>query len=173
LSDDGQQEVWSVQTTARPVTVAPGTAAPTRLPTWFKAGSRSGSAITVTSEGPDHKTIKDTWDLTDLPVTARDAYLSVVEVFLLDRLLPHQTPAELGFYAYYPNVGKLSMRSARIVPAAGTGAGYDVFSRPALDQREDQARYDAKGKLIERIMGENQVAKPTTAAELETLWKPK
>jgi hypothetical protein len=183
LADDGVLELWSVNTTVHPLGAAADAGAPGPGPgagpgasnragpptsaQWSEAGVRSGDKITVTREALTDKTSKG-WDLRELGELPRSAYVTQVHTFLLQRLLPHDKPLEVAFYAYYVNSGKLSIRTERVVPEEG--GGYTVYSRPGLDVAEEATRYDATGRMLERSLGEGRVVKPTTAAELQRIW---
>ncbi len=169
MSESGTEEVWSIRTTSRQLGLP-------RKPTvqdkkkpaqpdetiWSESGVRSDIVVKVTREGPEGPKRLE-W------VKPSEGYLSQVEVFLLGSLLPGNAAAEYGFYAYHPNQGRLSFRTEKVEPAAD--GSYVVRSRPTLDQPEQVTRYDAKGRLLERELGEGRKLIPSSKSEVSSIFK--
>ncbi len=172
LSQDMGQEIWSIQTTRRPAGSAPPTvrgpaAAGQGQPntvTWVESGLRTGPLLRVTREGPagmeQHK-----WP------TPESGYIPQVELVVLGSLLPHDHAASYGFYAYYANSGKLTLRTERVVP--GSDGGYAVYTRTSLEQPELKSRYDSSGQLLERDMGGGRRLVRSSQADIKAIWKSK
>lgn len=182
LSDDGEQELWRIKTTIRPLTkndVRPGGVAvrdPEKkkkskfeLPKVFQAleiGVRNDAEIIITRQTPDG--VKNhQWER---PSGRRGYYVSQVDLHLLGRLVP-QKSQEMGFYAYYPNDGRLSFRAERIV--AEPGGSVSVFSRPTLDHGEQESRFDRTGRMLRRTLPTGQQVVPTTRSQLASIWRIK
>ncbi len=169
MSESGAEEVWSIRTTSRQLGLP-------RKPTvqnkkkpaqpdetiWSESGVRSDMVVKVTREGPEGPKRME-W------VKPSEGYLSQVEVFLLGSLLPGNAAAEYGFYAYHPNQGRLAFRTEKVEPAAD--GSYVVRSRPTLDQPEQVTRYDAKGRLLERELGEGRKLIPSSKSEVSAIFK--
>ncbi len=174
LSEDGNDEVWSIKVTSRPLrpappppprAVRPGEPKPLALPpdtvSWAETGVRSGTAMTVTRQGPEGIE-ENKWKTPD------KEYVSQVELYLLGGLLPRKEKVELGYYAYFPAEGKITFRTERIVPL--TDGSLEVHSRPAPDQPEQVSRYDAAGRLLERVLEDDMRLIPAGKAELAAIW---
>lgn len=163
LSQDRHQEIWSIRTTLRSRDALLRPNLPRPLPpqnTWVETGVRNGRQIEVQRDTPTGP-VRQVWE-------QPQAYLSQVEVHLLALVLPRDRAVEYGFYAYYPNTGKLSFRTERVEP---TGDGtIRVYSRPAPDQEEQISRYDLAGRLLERQLGPTRQLIPASRAELAAIW---
>jgi len=177
LSDDLSQEIWSIRTTFRPLKPTTPPAAPKppapalNMPSgggepgtisWVESGIRTGPLIRITRESPsgieEHR-----WP------TPEQGYLPQAALGALGQLLPRDQPGNFGFYAYYPNTGKLAYRTERVVPA--TDGTYTVLTRASLEQPEQTSKYDHHGKLLWREMGENRKLIPAGENEVKALWK--
>lgn len=184
VSEDLVGEIWSVKTTHRVLKKdqkldAVAEAVMADMNTNAETGVRSRGQINVKRTGmsgnSDFK-----WDqpgTAPLPTTQPgDAqavpdqpppfvYLSQVELQMLDTLLPHKKPLEIGFYAYSAATGKVSFRTERVEPRKN-GACL-VYSRVSPEQPEQVSEFDATGKLIKRSLPNGQVIVPTTPNELK------
>lgn len=181
LSDDGQNEIWSIRTTTRPTKpVAADKTLPESLSTFAETGVRSKDKITVTRQSPAGNS-EFHWDRPAKPATAPAGtssvavkameptmmplpYLSQVELQMIDTTLPHKGPLEVGFYAYNPAAGKISFRTERVV--LQSDGSYLVYSRLTPEQPEQVSQFNASGKLIRRTLPNGQMLLPTTKAEL-------
>lgn len=180
LSEDGEKEVWSVRTSAKPISASESgdSPAPNRKPavtptrklaapdsfSWSETGLRAGNEITVNREMP---TGTRTYKWQQPP----RSYLSQAELFLLDSLLPRQQAATYGFYAYYSNTGRMAYRTERLVPESN--GGFRIFSRPSPENPEQVTIFDAQGRMIRRELPGGRVMMPTTLEQVKNQWKIK
>jgi hypothetical protein len=143
-----------------------GAAAAARKNAWAETGWRSDSEIKVRrQQAADMEAKEMGWRRPPL------GYLSQVDLYLMHPLLPHTAPVELGFYAYYPNTGKIGLRTERIVP--GGDGSFTVYSKPAPDQPEQITRIDSAGRIIERTLPEGRKMIPGAKAQIMALWNMK
>ena len=98
-----------------------------------------------------------------------DGYISQTELYFINRLFPRES-ATYGYYAYYPNSGKVSFRTLKVVPDGAVNAGFRVYSRPAPDAPEQMYEYDSKGVFQRLELGEGRELIPTTREELAKIW---
>jgi hypothetical protein len=129
--------------------------------TWLETGVQNQEQITIIREGPTG---------IDRVNWRRPAgYITQTELYLLAPLLPHKN-AEYGFYAYYPNTGNIAFRTLKVVPNGGEDGGFRTYSRPALDAAEQVTKYDSRGSILHRTLGEGRDVIPTTREELARIW---
>lgn len=171
-SASGTTELWSIRSARRPPEDRMGELLPDsdrmrnnqtqpQTQAWADTGLRFREELTVSRESPSDID-RNQWP--QLPET----YLSQVNLHLLPTLLrADTTPRTLAFYAYYPDTGRLALRTVRIEP---TDDGYRVHQRPAPSRSEYVARYDAEGRLIQRRTAGGHVILPSTEAEVRRIW---
>lgn len=164
LSQDMSYEIWSIRTTVRPMNPRPKPAnAPPAEVTSTETGVRSKGKITLNRQNISGAAQDFVWQV---PPT----YLSQVELQAIQPLLP-KVSQTYGFYAYYPNLGKLTLRTERVVVQAD--GQVSVYSRPSPEQNEQLSKYDASGKLLFRQLSEQRRLIPSTKAEIMAIWPPK
>lgn len=177
VSDSNSMEIWSTQTVGRR-TLAPGeTPKPDDVRTVSETGVRDKHNIEINraTTAANRKQLK--WDLskrnTEGAFEAKhrmdQAYLSQVDLHLLPRLLPRKNTEPMGFYAYYPNTGKLAYRTERV--AVEPDGSFKIYSRPSPEQPEQMTQYNAAGVLVKRALPGGQVLIPTSKAEIAAKWK--
>lgn len=165
LSDDRNQEIWSIKTTVRPASEAhnarddgPGN------PSWAETGLRDQSRITVTRQTPSGKQ-EEHWQMPP------EGYLSQVELYLAPRFMLGAPEGEMAFYTYYPSDGKITMRTEKL-ERGGVGA-LKVTTYPAADAQPQVSHYDATGQLIRRELPDGRVMLPATPQEIAARWRLK
>ncbi len=179
LTDAGDREIWSVKTAVRPrrraVVGRPGAAQPaTAEALWVETGLRADSEAVIGGErkwaniiSVDRKdpagADQQEWELPP------EGYLSQVEAQLLGSLLPGREPAEYGFYAYSSVTRDISYRTDRVEPLPN--GEYKVYTRLSPTQPEQVSHYDARGRLILRILPDNTEIRASTAREMKAIWK--
>lgn len=193
VSDDLRLETWLIETVAMSKTPtdkkARGTPASQRQK-WSETGKRDMEReggrekhkITVVRKSPLGETKTFNWDL---PMRDSEAskdkaepvkfyprpYVSQVELYLLDNLIPRRKPMEISYYAYSPNIGKLAFRTERVTVDKNGGA--KVYSAPAPDQAEQVSVFDTNGRLVRRELPGGQQLIPSTEAEIKSKWSGK
>ncbi|MBI1338140.1 MAG: hypothetical protein GC164_14440 [Phycisphaera sp.] len=163
VSLDRTSEVWSVKTTTRAVEnrkPVNDKSAPPNM-SWVETGVRDGKSVSVVRQTPSGRD-EAKWDIPD------KGYVSAAEVYLIAPLLADAPPGELGYYAYFPATGKISLRTEKI--ERGGAAPVVVTSEPAPDQGEQVSWYKADGELIKRILPEGRTIEPATPGELKARW---
>lgn len=193
VSDDLRLETWLIETVATSKTPPDkkqrGTPAPQRQK-WSETGKRDMEReggrekhkMTVVRKSPLGETKTFNWDLpmrdSETPKNKTDAikvyprpYVSQVELYLLDNLIPRRKPLEISYYAYSPNLGKLAFRTERIVIDKNGAAR--VYSAPAPDQAEQVSVFDTNGRLVRRELPGGQQLIPSTEAEIRSKWNGK
>lgn len=166
LADNGESEVWSVRTTARPLKAPAATAKNTgdAETTWGETGVRDKDKITVTRSGPTGNEVFN-WDMPK-------GYISQVELHLFDAIAPQDKPrTEMGFFAYSPSVGRLAYRTERVI--LDKSGGMQIHTRSTPEQPEQISFYSTGGMLTKRVMPSGQIILPTTKKELVTRWSLK
>lgn len=164
-SNDGESELWSVRTTERPrhANASKTRSGRTNTQSWAQTGVRSKDQITVSLERPSGIQ-KYQWK------RPPKGYLSQVQIHLLEPLLhPPNINETLGFYAYYPNAQKVTFRTSRIDSAED--GSYVIYSRLSPDQDEQASYYDAKGKLLRRVLPGGSKILPTNKNRLRMKWQ--
>lgn len=155
LAESGQHEIWSTRTTSRMQATSPG-GVPQDM-TVVETGVRSGNVITVTREDRGQKKSYE-WQ------TPAEGYLSQAELYLLPALLPRQTEATYGFYAYYPSDGQITYRTIVVNPE-GRG-GYKVLIQPSPNSPRETVVFDAGGAMVERQLPGDQRIVPSTRRQI-------
>lgn len=148
-------EAWSVRTSI----YKPGVKAPFST---LETGTATPTKLVVTIEGMEGVGTKE-----HRFVRPDTGYLAQVENWLLPALLPHDTPAEYGFYWYNSHAQKLELRTDRVTP---TLDGFVIHTRLSPNDAELVARYDTHGRLIEKDMGGGRKLLRTDPNTLRTLW---
>lgn len=164
VSQDMSHEIWSVGTTVRltnPKEKMPAGAL--KEVTSTETGIRSKGQITVNRQTISGAAQDYQWQVP--PV-----YLSQVEIQVIQPMLPKANQI-YGFYAYYPNLGKMALRTERVV--VEPDGQVTVYSRPSPEQSEQVSRYDASGKLVYRQLSEQRRLVPATKTEIMSLWPAK
>lgn len=164
IGPESRSEIWSVRTTSRPREGVKSKTAATDETSWAETGVLSKGKLMLNRESPQEK---KPYEWGSLP----QGYITQVMSQLLPALLGPADKGTLAFYAYYGNTGKISLRTER-VEAASDGS-YKIFSRPSPEQQEQVSWYDAKGKLVRRVLPGGQVLQPATANEIVTRWQLK
>ncbi len=154
-----EQEIWSVRSSRRPVVAQ---RANERVETVLETGSGTLSTVQVVI---DYQAGRPDQEL-KFP-RPQNGYLAQADAWILHRVLPHDTPAEYGFYWYNSNLQKITYRTDRVTP---TLDGYVVHSRTAPDLAELVSRYDARGELLERDLGQGQKMVRSDLNTLKTIW---
>jgi hypothetical protein len=167
-SDDGRYEVWSVRTTQRGGDTKTAQTAQDDLTkkSWAETGLRSDDQITVTIQNPTGSK-EYHWQ------RPPKAYLSQVDLHLLERLLPPDSKTEYGFYAYYPNTAEITYRVSRVDRSSADGNPLVVCTRPSPDQEEQVSYYDRSGRLLKRVLAEGRTTLPASQQQLASLWNLK
>ena len=160
LSDDDTHELWTITTTSRPRGSARGD--PTDVMTWVETGLRFKDRLEVSREGETGPRKTSVWQK---PPTA---YLSQVELHLMEALLPHKTEQVMGFYAYLPSVNKVTYRTVRITPLAD--GGYRVRTRASPDHGLSAAEYGRDGRLRWRLMAGGRRLITATKEQFRKIW---
>jgi len=166
-AEDGRSEVWLTHLTRR------NDRAPS-LPTPAMMGDQSVNLReTGTRDDRGIEVITETRSRIETHrwATPQIAFLSQFKKMLMGPLLPRQRTT-LAFYAYSPEVKKLSLMTLRIEPIVQgpQRGGYAVLMRPAPGTREQTFIYDAQGALFEWLPGDGRTFRATTPAELEKVW---
>lgn len=163
LSTDGEHEIWSIKTQARPLgpagraVAASGQGEMARQET----GVRSRDMIEITRDGPMGPMTRS-WS------RPPHAYISQVELQLIEPLLPRRQRQRMAFYAYHPDTGRVTMHTIRIVPTRdGT---YQVYSRASLDHPDVISTYGPDGNLIHRNLPGGIVVEPATPQQIKRIW---
>lgn len=163
---DGRVEVWSTRTAQRaerrrdaglPLDLeeTPAAAAETAL--------RTAGALEVSREDAERiEPEQQEWP--ELP----EAYLSQVNAQLLPALVPRDAQRTFALYSYHSAGGRVALRIVTVVPLED--GGFRLHQRPAPEQRETVATYDAEGRLVQRRLGDGRVLVPTTAEQLDAIW---
>ena len=193
VSDDLRLETWLIETTATsklPPDKRPrGTPTPQRQK-WSetgkrdmeRVGGREKHKITVVRKSPLGETKTLNWDLpmrdsestkdnTDQIKVYPRPYVSQVELYLLDNLIPRRKPLEISYYAYSPNLGKLAFRTERVTVDKNGAAR--VYTAPAPDQAEQISIFDTNGRLVRRELPGGQQLIPSTEGEIRSKWSGK
>lgn len=157
-SEDMTVEMWSVRTTVRPQG-RQLTPEEEFKRSWAESGLRSNGSITITRESPEGKK-EFKWD-------EPAVYVPQVAIYLMGPMLPREG-AELGFYAYSPNSGKVGYRTEQVKQ---TKDGFEVHSRPAPDLPIQVSAFDPQGKLQRRTLTENRSLIPASPQEVQARWK--
>lgn len=177
LADNGAMEVWSTRTVGRKNLPPGAKAGPDDERVVSETGVRNKQSVEVNRANAAQNRGQAKWDLSKRGImegngeakhSMGQAYLSQVELHLLPRLLPRKTAEPMGFYAYYPNTGKLAYRTERVVVEAD--GSYKVISRPTPEQPEQVSIYNAGGALIKRSSPGGQTLLPATKAEIAAKW---
>ncbi len=99
-------------------------------------------------------------------------YLTQVEKELFGRLMRGvNEEKEMAFYCYYSSRGDINLRTEHVIPQED--GGYIIHTRLAPDEPQQTTRYDAQGNFIERTTPDGTRMTPTTARELQAVWKNK
>jgi hypothetical protein len=209
LADDRSLELWKRRITVRPLVternalgqaVGAGFRPDVVLANWVESGYRQDDVIAVALDGPagnklyewpiPPRRIKEKFERklpngeTEVGFEISDGfcYLSQVELWLLERLLPRNKSNEFGFYAYRgPNIydlpgvnthagevkGSLAFRLVRSTPGGDGSLRIEMY--PTLDRVAEIALYDQLGGLVSRSFAGGLRLTPTTADELAAL----
>ena len=136
-------------------------------------------AIKVTREGGGHKPQGDgpaplasaqpdvnQW------ATPEVAYLSQPRAELLGAMLRGATqPRTYAFYSYYGPTKRVALRFVQMRPMEdGT---YLVMTRPDPHRGVRMSQYNARGELLRERLGDGRELVPSTAEEVEAIWRAK
>ena len=174
LSDDFENEIWSIRSTTRgagggsAVGAGAGAVGPANT-TWVETGLRAYDLVTVNRDTPTGRESHE-WRIPD------QGYLSQVQLTLADRLLvlsgacpPGSDAIEMGFYTYDPSQAELSFRTVRAeVEADGTTL---VTTRPSPDQAAHRTRLMPDGSLVRRERQGGQTLVSTSKEHVMALWR--
>ncbi len=160
LSDDRQQEVWSVKTTVRPAGAAKVSDAGPPNASWAETGLRDGPEITVSKQTPS-RVKEEKWRQPTV------GYLSQVELYILPSVMARSKEGSMAFYAYNPATGKITLRQENV---RRTPEGLELVSQPAPDQGEQVSLYDSQGKLLQRRLPDASLLLPASLKEIAALW---
>ena len=162
VSDDDTHEIWKINTTARLKSQLDEHKEAQKQLTWAETGLRFEDDINVIRPGLAARK-QQAW-------RKPDAYLSQVDLHLMERLLPHHRRQVFGFYAYLPSANKISYRAVRVEPTPD--GGYLVHTRATPVYGESVAQYDKHGQFMGRLLSGGRALIPTTPEKLESIWKP-
>ena len=165
VSDDRKQEIWSIRTTRRPA--HPGARPAQKVleggnDSWVETGLRDDELITVTRQHPGGRR-EHQWKK---PPTG---YLSQVEVHLLPAHMLTAPEGQMGFYAYFPTDGKVTLRTEHI--QRGGDAVLKVTTKPAPGRGHQVSHYDSRGGLVKRELPDGRTILPATFREISARWK--
>ncbi len=169
MADNKRTEIWSVRTTVREkeARLRPQAGRGKRpdvgvTPSWAETGLRSDHEITVTVQTPSGKK-EHKWE------RPKHGYLPYALQSLMPVLLPRDTAQTYAFYSYYPNATSLVLRTERIEPRPDGSCR--LFTRASPDEPESVTEYDARGRLVRQTLADGRVLLPSTAAQVQTIWK--
>ena len=185
LADDRETEYWSIQMTDRPLR------AKKRPPTYGKqeltVSNRRGEKL-VTRKRVDRPPDTTTWVETglragDLITVSRQSavgdkeyqwqcpqyYLSQVELYLLRQLATTTPWQELGFYAYFPSVGRITFHSQRLERRPDDG--YRLFARPTPDTPPTITTYNHTGRFLSQTIPGGRNLLPASRAQIAARWQ--
>lgn len=166
LSDDGEQELWSIKTTARRLSDKQpkpdkGGLPGKRAVSWAETGVRSGQTITVTYETPsgvNHSRSK----------RPGRGYVSQVQLQLIDRLIEPDLTEPMGFYSYSAEGKRVNFTT---VVAAGSDEGaYEVRVRADPERGERVSVIGPYRGVLRCVLPSGMVMIPTSKAALELTW---
>jgi hypothetical protein len=163
LFDDDSSEQWTITTTRRfdrPVGGGAAGAAVTKE-TFVETGIRAGQTLTITLDAPaGHKQ-----HAFEVP---RVGYLSQVESLMLAQLLPIDRPATYGFYCYHSNLGRITYRTDQVTPAL---TGFTLSTTLSPNEPAIRSSYDSSRRLTEKALSPERTLTPTSAQEIQRLWR--
>ena len=161
LSDDDTHEIWKINTTARLKSQLDEYKESQKQLTWAETGLRFENHIQVIRPGVASRK-QQAW-------RKPDAYLSQVDLHMMERLLPHHQPQVFSFYTYLPSTNKISYRTVRVEPTPD--GGYLVYTRATPRYGESIAQYDRHGQFMGRLLSGGRAMIPTTPEQLKIIWK--
>lgn len=162
-SYDQTTEYWDITTTKRPAQPElkhTEFEVPLEM-TWRHTGLRSDNAIEIKIENPGSI---DSLHYNRPP----EGYLSQVEIQLLPSMLSRADQATMGFYAYYPNGGKIAYRTFRVELL--DNGGYSIVTRPSPDASQQAWQFDSQGRIRRKQMADGRTFVATTPSELRAVW---
>ena len=195
LSDNDELETWSIRMTERslrpqqrhgppadlvlplfdrqrrPRRDADGNPRIVRLPgvrlepdatSWADTGVRTGDRIKVTRESSAGPAGDYEWGRPEV-------YLPQVHVYLLGQLGARAPWEEMmGFYAYFPSVGKIRFRTERL--EQHEDGRYQVSSVPTANTPATITDYDGTGRLKSQAIPGGRSLLPTSKAQIMAMW---
>ncbi len=104
-----------------------------------------------------------------------DVYLSQPLAWLIGRLLPRDTTADVEYRYYFYNfanrTAQLSQRSDIWGPAPDGSGNFRMQTKLTADSPAITSIYNKHGDLVRRVHPEGSVTEPATFQEIQTLWK--
>lgn len=168
LSEDRDEETWSVRTAIRPTGAAIPGAAPPKPRIATETGARRGRSMQVEMAVPGQMPRRIE------PEVRGEGYLSQFEVFLLPRLLVlSQVEAEVGFYAYRSEAETIALRRDLISRDPAAAGVWTVSTRFRENDPPQVSRFRDDGSLLRTEQADGSVWEPTDPDELAKLWRSK
>ena len=190
LSDDSRTEIWSIRMTARPLhpkkrkapkdlhlalgkhdgntVMLPGktvTLSGVELEpdatSWVETGLREGDVITVSRQS--EAGVKEYRWIPPAP------YLSMVELYLLGQLGQSLPWDNMGFYAYFPSIGKLTFHTAKL--ERSNDKTYRVLFKPTPNSPQRITHYDAAGVFKSNTLPAGRLVQQTKRSVIEAKWR--
>ncbi len=167
MSWDRVQEAWSTRTTE-----TQGSISRSFAQTGVRSEPSAGQprpTLTVVNNA-DVPAVND--DAALIEPVPDDAYLSQVEVYLLGRLLPKNSPMpqEYSFYFFDAKNNLMSLRLDRWSPDPADPAVWMLVTQPTVDAPEMTQIFNAQGMRLRRVDGDGTITEPIEPRALERLW---
>lgn len=136
--------------------------------TWSQTGARIGNRLSVRTESSQRAPVEQSW------VIPPEGYLTQVQSYLLPRLLAQAgSPITLGFYAYNPATGDLSLRRDSLEPALSADTGWTLRTRLTEGGADRATTLARNGEILHMESPDGSVMEPIELEALTRLWKSK
>jgi len=136
--------------------------------TWSQTGARIGNRLSVRTESSQGAPGEQSWIIPD------DGYLTQVQSYFLPRLMARAgSPIVLGFYAYNPSTGDLSLRRDALEPALSADTGWVLKTRLSEGAAERSTTLSRTGDILRLETADGAMMEPIDPEALNRLWKSK